>query len=734
MRWVFILLATFFGARGVNADAYRWNEAKAKSLQEIVEPTLAEFVEAPSIYLPEMLFEEKDYPKELKDLPESKDATEIFDLRSQGEFNKAYIAADKFLEKNSKSAAAESIQLLKADLLFQAQAQRDEKRYNLALEEYQDFIRQNPLHSQNSRVLYQIALTQLLLGFSTDVEATISRALKDYPNSQYVPFYHLLLGEQAFKSRDDIKANFEFSFVIQKFPDHSAAVDSAYRKAYIIFRKGQYADAIKVYEDLAKYHLGAFDKLRMNDGAQDLEKFTDRVIYAESLYQTKNYKESARLLQDLGNIFPENKAAPFILARLADTYLKRGKYPAAEMLYRDIQERYSGNKRAKDYLKLKLADLYFVANPAMSARKAELLYSEVYGDANQRDDGLLASLALVKLAHFHFFNKTYLKAKVVLDRCRSEFKDSANKVWIENYTSRILELEILDHYNREDYMAALATYLVAEQSQTDKFRDTPVLLKLADASVRLGLMDKASQILNRVVYLDKTATGRQEALLRLIDIAIQKNELKKASERLRRFSFAYPKTKFDYVYNRLWGDLYGRLNNHDKAIQHYEKSLKVAGSDQNKIFELRYVYMRLADLYQKVSLPIKAIQSYEKFIALYRDRSKSPLSVESLTKKDEFLAKASKYRIADLYFEMRDYVKAIDSYKVVIQDFKNSSFITHAQFRLGESYLALNDRQAAIKSFQQIADAQLKNLWADAAKSYVDSVTLEVKHGIRIFN
>lgn len=735
-----VLLAAAFlwadGKTNSGANQFRFtrDEKRARFISELKEPTLVDFVAEPTIEIPQLFMKEDSLPKDWKSSPESENIEKIFELQKEEEFAKAYILADKTLSKHKNSTMSEWLKLLKADLMFQVQNSKEEKKYALATEEYQDFLREFPLNTEAPRVLYQIALGQLRQNFALEVESTVARALKDFGQSELAPYYHLILGEQAFVSKDDPKANYEFSLVIQKYPQHRAAVDAAFRKAFIVFRKGDYAQTLKIFEDLERFHSKDFDQLKMESNPERHERFSDRVVYAEAVYQTGRYKDAAKLFQDLSNIFQTESLTPYLLIRLADTYLQRGRYHAATELYEDVRQQFKSSVGAAHLAQIRLADAYFLFDPFSSSRYSESFYLDAYEKTTEAKVDQMAALALSKLAAFHLYNKTYVKAKAVLEAYRKQFEKSLNQSWVDTQYARLIELQVQDYYQQGDYLAALATFLISESQQADQLKDSPVLLKLADASMRLGLLEKASQILNRVVYLDRTQIGRQEALLRLVDISIRRNELKKASERLRRFNFAYPKTSFAYFYEQLWGDLYGALGNIEQSLTHYERAVKVARAYPEKLFDLRFVYLRMANHYQKLLLPLRAIEAYEKYTAVVSERRKNPFAKSELTKKDDYLYKTSRYRIADLYFDMKDYVRALDAYRAVSQELKEEPFVSHSRYRMGECFLSLDDRKAAVAAFESVNSSDPNNLWAVAAKDYVESVKMEAKYGIRIFN
>ena len=210
-----IVSITFFAltlASSTHRDAVKGD--RLQWLSEIQEPNLGQLISQPKITIPELVLTRESWPGDLKSQEDFSKVEPLFELVEKEDYDEAYIQAEKASKKLQRSNQGEWVKLLKADLYFKVQGHRGEPQWSMVLEEYQDFMRDFPLHSDNARVLYQIALVQLKMKFLRDCDQTIQRALKEYPNTQLDPYFHLLWGEQAFVGNDDAKANFEFSYII----------------------------------------------------------------------------------------------------------------------------------------------------------------------------------------------------------------------------------------------------------------------------------------------------------------------------------------------------------------------------------------------------------------------------------------------------------------------------------------------------------------------------------------
>lgn len=710
--------------------------ARMVQVEVLKEFNLGDFVQRPGITVPpQFLNLEKDLPSRLKTLKEYSDLKKIIKLNEEKNFKEAYVECVKFSSKNPKSELTEWLLFAKGDFLYQAQESFENPKYKLVLEDYQEAARNFPLHSEIPRALYQIALLHLKTDFYAAVETTVQRALREYKDSKFVPYLYLISGEQALLTGDNLKATVQFDEVIRRFPRSEPAIDAAFRKAYLVFKQGKYKEAYTTYANLEKYHSDVFTQLKLKKEPSSTDKYLDRIYYAETVYLNAKYEEASELFQGLANIFPRHEYASLLWIRFGDSYLKRHQVRAAINLYGYVVDEYTDEARGVVLAKIRLADTYYVSNSINAVRKSEDLINDALRISKKEKDKDLFAYALAKLILFYKNTKVFPKEKQAINEYRFEFDTSRNHEWVEQEYINLLELEILDHYKAGDYLAALTIYLVHESNKIP-FKTPEVLLRLSDAARSLGLLQKASEILNRVIYIESDKIGRQEALLRLIEILIHQGEIRKASERLRRFNFAYPQTEFRHLYEMMWAELYNKLENSKRAIDHYERAVNAAKNNPNKLFDIRFAYIEMGDQFNRLALPLRSIDSYENYIKLYSSIKENPLDTRILTSKDHYLFKVSYYKIADTYFSMRDFVKSLSAYQRVSEKIKEEPFLSHAKYRIGECYLALNDRDSALKAFTEVSadNKEDSNLWKRAADSYIKSVQMEVTNGIRVFN
>lgn len=707
-------------------------QARVQLLNEIGDIQLGRVLGRPPISIRSLFMDIDKSTLDLRDEKGFAEIQKILDIWKSGNAQESYIQAARYLEKYPSSIFSEWLHFFKADALFRVQEGKDKPQYSLSLEDYELAIRRYPLSAHVERALYQMALSEVRSGLFQESQVTIRKALKEFPNGLWYADFLLLSGEAYLLSKNLDAALSEFSQLIRRFPKSSAAVDAAFRRAYLYFERNKFNDALKTYEDLDRYHSQVLQYLQMQTEASAENKFADRVLYAETLYLNGRHSEAAKIFQALGNLFPKDPRAPLLWIRFGDSFLLRNMMNPARAMYEFVAKEFKSSPAAQAWANIKTADLNFLSGSVRAQQENwELLEKAFQLTLTVQPE--VASLALAKLVQFGIFSKSYARAQVILEQYRSLFPKGAEIAWVNRKSSELLEKEILDHYKAGDYLAALTRFITHENDET-VFKNAEVLFRLSDAARELDLIEKSSEILNRIIYLEESSSFRQIALLRLAENLISQGEHKKASERLRRFNFAYPKTAYQYLYDKLWGDLYRALKNAPRALEHYERAIRGIGAQENRKIELRQVLLYLAELYESEGLSLKAIEAYEAYLRIYEKPEQVILRGIPLTDRDKHQIKVAQYRIADTYFEMRDYVRALTSYQRVSERIKDEPFLSHARYRIGECFLALGDRQAAIKAFKDLKSDDPQNIWVRAAKAYVDGVQMEVNYGIRIFN
>lgn len=706
-------------------------------------PEVGDLISPPKTHLVPQFMELKELPEEIKSQPEFSDLLRpVFEMVEKNENQKAYIGIGNFIEQNPDFPFNDSLLFLKADLLFKVFDARGQGDWNLVIEDYEQALKKSPNHPRAAAAFYQMALSKNILQRPFDVEKTLKEGLERFQDNLLKPYYLLLNADRAMQD-NEYETAIKFLEEIQKdFSNHKLAKEAAFRKAFALVKLNQFKQASLLYKNIESFFPNDFKASGVKIQAGEPDRLIDRFLFAEALFKSKSFDQASIAFQNLGNLHPDHENAAFAWIRYGDTFLKRKRPQAAQKVYEHVIEYYSKESLAVALARLRYID---VLEDTDRLRYEKVVEAELEGAARQAmtmESRVLAEAAWLKLANYFISIKNTSKAKRILDILREQFLSAPSAAWVKQEHEKItaqaereyvdtIQTEILAFYRMGDRLAALTTYLANEKI---KFTDVEALLRAGEAAIALELFDKAESILNRVVYLESNSLARQEALLKLINIIVRKKDVRKAAERLRRFNFAYPVSPLKFLYEKAWGDIYKELNRPERAISHYEEALRLALPIPGAVIRIRSVYMSLGEMYSKIKLPLKAIDAYSKFIELYKDKEKFRIESIPLTKKDAFDLNLAKYRTADIYFDMKDYAQAVMAYQVVSQEIRQEPFHSHALYRMGECYLALEDRKLALNIFEKLSAQTPVNFWTRAAAAYMKTVQMENNHGIRILN
>ncbi len=705
-------------------------------------PEISQLIKAQKTHLIPLFLSVAEIPAAVDREVESQILKSLFEMVEKNQNQEAYIGIGNFIEKHPNFSLNTWLLYLKADLIFKIFLARGQGDWNLVLEEYEQALKKSPNHPRAPAAFYQMAYVKNILSRPFDVEKTIQEAMERFPQNLLTPYFLLLNADRFIRDRDYEQGLAILDIILKDYPNHITAKEAAFRKAFSLVQSNQFRQAILLFQRIQASYPQDFNFSKKNEDPDYPDRLIDQFIFAEALYRAGSYEQASSAFQSLGNLFPHHENAAFSWIRYADTFFKRKRYQAAQQIYEHVISKYPTNSLAVAVARMRFVESLRETDRLRYEREVEKQLELAARQSMKLESEILAEAAWIQLANYLIGAGMTVKSKRVLEILREQFLSAPSANWVKQEYEKIIEKadreyaeaiqqEILGHYQMNDRLAALTTYLANESI---KYTNVEALLRAGEAAIEMDLFDKAESILSRVVYLESNSLARQDALLKLIDIMIKKKDIRRAAERLRRFNFAYPVSALKFRYEKSWGDIYKDLNRPERAIRHYEESIRLAQLVPGGIISIRSIYLDLGEMYSKVKLPGKAVEAYSQLIQLYRDKEKFKMESIPKTKRDEHNLNLARYRIADIYFDTRDFAQAVAAYQSVSQVILVEPVRSHALYRMGECYLALEDRQSALEIFQKLADQKPTNFWTRAAEAYIKTVRMESEHGIRILN
>lgn len=193
---------------------------------------------------------------------------------------------------------------------------KDEKKLDIAIQEYYKLKRYYKNTQEAQKALYQIAHINYLRGDYEEAQEKLDYILAEYLDTSLKPKIYTKKGYIYLKSGDYKKALHYFN---QKETQNEDLALLGKGECY--FKLGEYEKALSIFEDFIQYrHTSNYRK-------QAIKSFIDNCYtYAKKLAQEKDYKRSNMLFDKIIKSFSGNKLAENALYWKAENYYDQKSY------------------------------------------------------------------------------------------------------------------------------------------------------------------------------------------------------------------------------------------------------------------------------------------------------------------------------------------------------------------------------------------------------------------------
>lgn len=278
--------------------------------------------------------------------------------------------------------------------------------------------------------------------------------------------------------------------------------------------------------------------------------------------------------------------------------------------------------------------------------------------------------------------------------------------------------DLLIGSKRIDHVYWLSSNLPSDNKLTEWWKDTSskTFVKERDFDMIMGLI--------------KSKFDLKKPNFELMATKLKKSYEESINEEIKEIITNKDKTEIDYL---ILGNNYFGKNEYQKAIESYQKAIKINS-------EYSSAYYNLGIVYPKIKEYSKSIESYEKAIELnledsngyynlgivYTKIEQYEKAIESFNKALEFNPSNSStyFNLGNLYKKIEQYERAIELYEKSIElDPKNSS----AYNNLGVVLIEVKEYQKAIESY---LNAIVIN--PEKKSSYINLFELEIIQNITL--
>ncbi len=558
------------------------------------------------------------------------------------------------------------------------------KLYTEAFNFFEIILQLHPNSPFSKEALFQKGVIQLSLQRYDQTIETLQAFISENSRSRHVPGAYYKVGEAQFQLNRfaDAKKNF----------DKAWSMDEKYMKS----------------DPVLMFHMG------------------------EAYFENKDYQTARSIYEDLIDLYPKENFSNLVAIRIGDFLREEGKYEDAIKAYEKAIVSY-----AKELLligKMRIANIYAERPEEKEYKKALAIYDFVIHKHPFSDQ---VEEAWLRKGLTQSLFQEYPKA---VDTMEGFCKKYPKNIYVKNgiLHDRLLDTisaYITDYYDQRLYLEALSVwekyennYYYRPQSSACYHlpketgfgeRTLPIvqrapLFLIADSYYRLGLHTKALSL------YDEILKNPQDPLAPLawFNKGQIYDSLEKPEESQQIYSdwiVKFPQhTLVPYV-KKAFGDAYYKVHKFDrvdKAIRIYNQTIRDYRDSVNPLDREVIVpcYFALGNLYQAIGKYDQAIDSYKKVISMYEH----PLQDKDVAE----IVVDTHFILGNLYYELSALPESLAAYNEAIALFPASEKTPWAKYQKGQIYIKYNQKEKALKIFEELieqAKKQPEALWGSLA-------------------
>jgi TolA-binding protein len=556
----------------------------------------------------------------------------------------------------------ESLFNLGAAWYSQAQQSKKTDEYVQAEKAYSQLLQQFPKSSFAGRALFYRGESLYQQNKLQEAIDSYAAMIRNHPREELLAdaYYAMGVAQEALQKSDDAQAT--FATFHSKFPKHALATEVRMRQAEILFAKGDFAPAQKLFSEIS-----AVKEFALADTAMLRE--------ARCLYELGKYEDAGNLYWNVPRQFPKTKHYDAAVLAGAKCFFLVGKYQATRtglelVAKRDVPEAAEAKQWiARAYLKEKNPQQALqvleeaIKTHAESPALPDLLLARIDAlneiPARRRETvALYADFAKSWPQHELAPQSLYLAALTALDVDDHEAAKTHSATFLSQFPNHKLAADV-------QFIAAEARllsrdYAAAEQQYRGFLQKHAAHTNAPQARVRLGLtLQLEGKHSDAIGVLEAAQTSLQDANLKSESLA-------------------------------LIGRSQAALNQYQQAAQSLEKSLQTKPDREQSDETL----LALAEAYRHLGRQNDAADKLQQLLTQYPKSTR----VEEAT-----------FRLAEAAYAQENFAQAMIHYTTVVKNWPNGTFAPHAQFGLGWTHFKRNDFQGAAEAMTQLASRYNKS-------------------------
>jgi len=543
-----------------------------------------------------------------------------------------------------------------------------------------------------------------------------------------------VLGHSFYRLKEYSNAEKTFKELITQNPSAQLIRETRYALAWSYFQQAKYDDAYKVFNLLAK---GGTDSIAIHSffWSAECKRYEGKeseanIIYESFLEQHPDNQIASKVKLQLGlSNFTTNKSSvsedvllssansgnletrskAFTL--LGELKLNQSKFNDAKEYFEKVVsiENIPADIRNRSLLGLSIAEYYLkeydeaiknlksliIKAPKFENDKVNFYLAESYFATKEfsnslkyynlikSPDGDINSQVLFGKGYAYFNLKDYNNASFCFADFVKQYKSN------KNYSDARLRLADC-YFGLKKYADAGRIYKEIFSSDSQRLSNDYVTYQYAQALYKSGNSQDAINEFNRLQNKFPNSKYVEESQYIIGWIYFQKSDFNNAIRNYRILIDRYSKSPLVPVTFNSIGNSYFNLGAYDSAGYYYNLVLDNY-STSPQVFD---AISGLKDTYIAEDKPDMAISLIDNFI------SRNP----NLSFADQIF-----FKKGDIYYSLRNYQNAVDSYKEFIDFYSKSSLVPDAYYWIGKSYSNMGMQNEALNNFSRVTEKYLNS-------------------------
>jgi len=661
--------------------------------------------------LDRLLEQQPEYIINPRDGAENKEARLLLTLFQRNRHAVYLKTYEYFADKYPESEYMEILKNVTANVyLSRWRREKTAADYEQARALYVKLVQKYPASPLREYNYLLLGFAQMEHGEALATLQTLQGFVKDYPKSPEIPYVRKAVAEAFMILRKYDEATAELDAIMKEFPRTEHAQEAHYRLGDVQFAKGDYTQAIRLYESAIK-DLPAQEKVFPNANYN----------MAESRFWQKDYKKALGNYVQFVNLFPTHEHGGYALTRIGELLGILGADQRRVMgAYLESYFRFPEHPGAK------VARIRMLSQQMRTMKDNELkkAVSEIKGNAGKLDLTGIEEFTTLMVSEGLTNRGEYKDALSNLIAHYQENPSSSNLGTFKQRILRNIANELKANVDKGDFMKALSFYSKYSGTWLKNSDRIDVPYVVGGAYENAGAYDEAEKIYRAALAerarIAGTAAEKEKKVrehlpsedslnLRLAAVLTQERNYMDAYQHLKNVGDGKglsPEENIERV--QLSATIAEQRNDHAKAREALQELAKRWQGDPALVAP---VHLQLAQTFLKMNDPKQAEHYADRALASEGGETKVP---------DKIIA-GSLHAKAEALMDQHKAMAAVESYQKLLERFEDKMPLASVRYKVGQILFDRGDLQGATDVWKRLEGTPNEFLYKIGREKVEDS-------------